>query len=177
VDPEAESFVTEIPSEQTAGRRKGNRASNLFALAAIVFAVIAVVLYLRDSQGGGIAPVPTAVAGGNQIVNVTGALKAQGLDVQQPPGRFIPVGAFDVPGQGIEINGQPGFIFLFPDAAAAQQATETADPAGIVPDQLGGTPIPPGERRLVQHSNVILLLADGDEETWQKVVAAIDGLP
>lgn len=151
--------------------------SNLFALAAIVFAVIAVVLYLRGSQGGGIAPVPTAVAGGNQIVNVTGSLKAQGLDVQQPPGRFIPVGAFDVPGQGIEINGQPGFIFLFPDAAAAQQAAETADPASIVPDQLGGTPIPPGERRLVQHSNVILLLADGDEETWQKVVAAVDGLP
>jgi hypothetical protein len=169
--------VTETSSKEAAGKRKGNLASNLFALAAVVFAVIAVVLYLRDSQGGGIAPVPTAVAGGNQIVNVTGALKAQGLDVQQPPGRFIPVGAFDVPGQGIEINGLPAFVFLFPDAAAAKQAAETADPAGIVPNQLGGTPVPPGERRLVQHSNVVVLLAGGDEETWQKIVAAVDGLP
>lgn len=164
-------------AEPATGKRKSNLASNLFALAAIAFAIIAVVLYLRDSRGGGIAPVPTAAPASNQVINVTQALKSQGLDVQQPPGLFIPIGAFEVPGQGVEVNGLPGFIFLFPDATAAQAAAESADPDSIVPEQLAGTPGPTGERRIVQHSNVIVLLAGGDDETWQKVEAAVSSLP
>lgn len=151
-------------------------ASNLFALAAVVLGVVALVLYLRN-PGGGIAPVPTAAPGGNQIVNVTDALRAQDLDVQQPPGLFVPRGALDVPGQGIEVDGAPAFIFLYPDEETARAAAAAVDAGDVVPERLAGTPTPSGERRMTQGSNVIVLLVGGSEETWQDVEAAVASLP
>jgi hypothetical protein len=147
----------------------------VFAVAAVVFGLLAVVLFVRGS-GSGIAPVPTAAPGGNQIVNVTDALEAQGLNVEQPPGLFIPRGRLATPGQGIEIDGQPAFIFLYPDAPSAQAAAEGADPNDVVPERLAGTPAPDGERRMVQGSNVIVLMIGGSPETWQKVETAVHGL-
>lgn len=146
--------------------------SNLFAVLAVIFAVLAIGLYIRDGRQG-IAPVPTAAAGSNQIVNVTDALKAGGLPVTQPPGLFVPKGALDVPGQGVEIDGNPAFVFLYasPQAAAADAAAVSADAA--VPERLGGKPAPPGPRRMVQESNVIVLMIGGADDTWQKVEAAV----
>ena len=152
-----------------------NAISNVFALLAVVFGVLALVLFLRGSRGG-VAPVPTAAPGNNQIVNVTEALKAQGLDVQQPPGLFISRGALDVPGQGIEVDGVPAFIFLYPDAAAAAADSAGVDPATVAPAQLAGTPAPPGERWLTQASNVVVVMVGGSAETWQKVEAAVASL-
>ena len=43
---------------QTRRRRRGNLLSNLFAVAAIAFGLLAAVLYIRN-PGGGVAPVPT----------------------------------------------------------------------------------------------------------------------
>jgi hypothetical protein len=155
--------------------RGSNLLSNLFAVAAVAFAILAAILYLRGSRIA--APVaPTAAQGGNQIVNVTEALEAQELTVELPPGLFIPRGALAVPGQGIEINGLPAFIFLYPNAQAATADAAGADPNQVVPDRLAGTPAPPGERRLARGSNVIVLLVGGDEETWQKVEAAVASL-
>ena len=160
----------------SAGRRRSNSMSNLFALAAVVFGVLALVLYFRN-PGGGIAPVPVAAPGGNELVNVTDALRNQGLDVQQPPGLFIPRGELDVPGQGIEIDGMPGFIFLYQDAETARADAGGVDADDVVPDRLAGTPTPSGERRMTQGSNVIVLLIGGSAETWQKVEAAVASLP
>ena len=158
-------------------RARSNLLSTIFAVAAVLFAVLAVVLYVRDSNRGGVAPVPTAAPGGNQIVNVTDALRAQGLSIEQPPRLFVPAGALSVPGQGVLIDGSPGFIFLFPDAAAAQSAAQSTVPDRIVPERLAGTPAPSGERRLAQGSNVIVVLVGGSEETWQKVQDAMSRLP
>ena len=158
------------------GRRRSNTVSNLFALAAVLFGVLALVLYFRN-PGGGIAPVPVATPGGNELVNVTDALRSQGLEVEQPPRLFIPRGELDVPGQGIEIDGMPGFIFLYPDAEAARADAAGVDAADVVPDRLAGTPAPEGERRMAQGSNVIVLLIGGSPETWQKVEAAVATLP
>lgn len=152
-------------------KRRGNTLSNIFALVAVVFAILAVFLYLRP--GRGVAPVPVAGPGGNQIVNVTNALKAQGLDVEQPPGHFIPAGEVSVPGQGVEINGAPGYIFLFPDAKTAQDEVDGMNPSSLAPTDLRGTPLPEGERRAVLGSNVVVVLVGGDDETWNKVQAAV----
>jgi hypothetical protein len=160
----------------SAGARRSNTASNLFALAAVVFGILALILYLRN-PGGGIAPVPTAAPGGNQIVNVTDALRAQDLDVQQPPGLFVPRGALGVPGQGIEIDGAPAFIFLYPDESAARADAAGVDANDVVPERLAGTPTPEGERRMTQGSNVIVLVVGGSTETWQKVETAVASLP
>lgn len=157
--------------------RKRNTLSNVFAILAVVFAVIAIVLYVRNpGAGSGVAPIPTAAPGGNQIVNVTEALKAQGLAVEQPPGLFVPRGALSVPGQGVEIDGNPGFVFLYPDAAAAQADAANADPDDVVPERIAGQPAPEGERRLTQGSNVVVLMVGGSAETWQKVQSAVAGL-
>jgi hypothetical protein len=158
------------------GRRRSNTASNLFALAAVVFGVLALILYFRN-PGGGIAPVPVARPGGNQLVNVTDALRSQGLDVEQPRGLFIPRGALDVPGQGVEIDGMPAFIFLYPDAETARADAAGVDAVDVVPKQPAGTPTPDGEARMTQGSNVIVLLTGGSSETWQKVEAAVATLP
>jgi hypothetical protein len=158
-------------------KARSNLLSTLFAVAAILFAVLAVVLYVRDSNRGGVAPVPTAAPGGNQVVNVTDALRAQGLSVEQPPRLFVPAGALSVPGQGVLIDGSPAFIFLFPDAAAAQSAAQSSDPDHIIPERLASTPSPSGERRLTQGSNVIVVLIDGSEDTWQKTQIAVSHLP
>jgi hypothetical protein len=160
----------------SAGRRRSNTVSNLFALAAVVFGVLALILYFRN-PGGGIAPVPVAAPGGNQLVNVTDALRGQGLDVHQPPGLFISRGELDVPGQGIEIDGMPAFIFLYQDAETARADAAGVNPDDVVPDRLAGTPTPDGERRLTQGSNVIVLLIGGSPETWQKVETAVASLP
>src|SRR3954447_14400917 len=120
---EVASFVTEKRSGATKGRR--NLLSTAFAVAAVLFAVLAIVLYARDSSRVGIAPVPTAAPGGNQIVNVTDALRAQGLSIEQPPHLFIPAGTLRAPGQGVMIDGSPAFIFLFPDAEAAKSAAQS----------------------------------------------------
>ena len=159
----------------SAGARRSNTASNVFALAAVVFGVLALILYLRN-PGGGIAPVPTAAPGGNQIVNVTDALRGQGLDVQQPRGLFVPRGALDVPGQGIEIDGAPAFIFLYPDEPSARADAAGVDANDVVPERLAGTPTPKGERRMTQRSNVIVLVVGGSAETWQKVETAVASL-
>lgn len=163
--------MTETAPER---RKPRNTLSNIFAVVAVVFAILAVVLYLRP--GRGIAPVPTAVPGGNQLINVVRALESQGLDVSQPQGLFVPAGEGGVPGQGLEIGGNPAFVFLYPDESQAQGAVLTLDPAAVVPGELRGTPMPEGERRITQGSNVVLIMAGGDDAAWQKVEAAIAGL-
>ena len=173
---EMDDGVNSEPAGTSTDRRRSNTASNLFALAAVVFGVLALVLYFRN-PGGGIAPVPVAPPGGNELVNVTEALRGQGLDVQQPPGLFIPRGALDVPGQGVEIDGMPAFIFLYPDAETAQADAAGVAADDVVPERLAGTPTPEGERRMTQGSNVIVLVVGGSPETWQKVEAAVASLP
>ncbi|MDQ2655627.1 MAG: hypothetical protein M3Z20_21585 [Chloroflexota bacterium] len=155
-------------------RKARNTMSNIFAAVAVIFAILAVVLYLRP--GRGIAPVPTAVPGGNQLINVVRALESQELEVSQPQGMFVPAGDAGVPGQGLEIAGNPAFVFLYPDQSQAQGAVLTLDPALVVPDELRGTTMPEGERRITQGSNVVLIMAGGDDATWQKVETAIAGL-
>jgi hypothetical protein len=163
---------------QTPGKRRGNALSNLFAILAVVFAVIAIVLYVRNpGAGSGVAPIPTAAPGGNQIVNVVEALKAEGLTVAQPPGLFIPRGALDVPGQGVEIDGQPGFVFLYPDADAARDDASGVVVDEVVPERIAGQPAPAGERRMALGSNVVVVMIGGDTETWQRVESVVAGLP
>lgn len=176
---EGENAENDVGREQTPGgsKPKGNLLSNLFLALAVLFAIVAVLLFVRGPGLRGVAPVPTAAPGGNQVVNVTDALRAEGLDVQQPPGVFIPIGTLKSPGQGIEIDGNPAFIFLYPDAAAAAADAASVDPNNVVPARLKGTPVPAGERRLAQGSNVLLVMIGGSSETWQKVEAAIANLP
>ena len=74
----------------------------------------------------------------------------------------MPRGELDVPGQGIEIDGGPAFIFLY------QEAETRADAAGVNADDVvperWRTPTPEGERRMTQGSNVIVVVVGGSPE-------------
>jgi hypothetical protein len=161
--------------EASNSNRRSNALSTIFAIVAVAFGIAAVVLFIRGS--GGTAPIPTPAPGANEVINVIEALKAEGLRVEQPPRLFISRGKLPVPGQGVTVDGTPGFIFLFPDADAARAAVDGVDPDTLVPERLAGTPAPEGERRLTQNSNIVMLLVDGSDETWQKVQAAVASLP
>jgi hypothetical protein len=170
--------VSSDVSTNTSANRGRNTLSNIFAFAAVIFAIVAIVLYFRGpGTGPGVAPLPTAAPESNQIVNVTEALKGQGLAVEQPPGLFIPRRTLSVPGQGVEIDGHPGFIFLYGDAEAARSDVAGVNPEDVVPERVGGQPAPEGERRLAQGSNVALLMIGGNDETWSKVETALASLP
>lgn len=143
---------------------------------AVAFALIAIFLFARDRRFG-VAPVPTASPGGSQIVNVVGALQQAGLSVAQPKGMFIPKGALAVPGQGVEIDGNPGFVFLYDSAAAAAADAAAVSPKEAVPERVGKEPAPQGERRMAQGSNVIVLMIGGTDQTWKKVETAARSLP
>lgn len=169
--------MSEDDTAKESAKRGRNTLSNVFALVAVIFAVIAIVLYVRNpGAGSGVAPIPTAAPGSNQIVNVTEALKAQGLTVDQPPGMFVPKRALSVPGQGVEIAGNPAFIFLYPDTEEARADVADIAPDDVVPEQIAGQPAPAGERRITQGSNVVVLMIGGDAETWRKVEAAVASL-
>ena len=90
-------FVTDNGASKT--RPRGNLLSTVFAVAAVLFAILAVVLYVRDSSRVGVAPVPTAAPGANQIVNVTDALRAQGLDHRAASTPLHPGGCAACPGR------------------------------------------------------------------------------
>ena len=162
--------MTDAAPEQ---RKPKNTLSNILAVVAVLLAILAVVLYLRP--GRGIAPIPTASPGENQLINVVRALEGQGLQVTQTQGMFVPAGDAGVPGQGLAVDGNPAFVFLYPDQAQAQGTVLTLDPAAVIPDTLRGTPLPTGERRMAQGSNVVLIMVGGDDVTWQKVETAISG--
>jgi hypothetical protein len=82
-----------------------------------------------------------------------------------------------VPGQGVEVDGMPAFIFLYPDAETARADAASVAVDEVVPERLAGTPTPDGERRMTQGSNVVVLLVGDSPETWQKVEAAVASLP
>ena len=74
-----------------------------------------------------------AAPGGTELVNVTDALRARVSVSSSRPRLFIPRGALDVPGQGVEIDGMPAFIFLYPDAEAARTPPPAWTPAASFP--------------------------------------------
>lgn len=166
-------------------RSWANRLSTILFIAAILFAAAAVYLYfMEDSTPDG--PVaPTAEAGRNEFATVINALKDAGLqDVD--PGRYTATAdQLDQPGQVIEIGDVNAFVFIYPDADPdAAVAAREADAADLDPETLRLTartaerPLNDGlETHVFQSSNVIVVLAGGDEELVTTVQDAIASLP
>lgn len=169
-----------------APRRQSQLLSTILFIAAIVFAILAVVVWVRDdTRLHREPPIPTATAGRYDLANVLGALEAAGLDGDY--GR-TPATAnsnqIDTPGQHLKVNGQSLFVFVFPgvDATSATAAREAAgadlDAATMTltapqsqADLTGGQPL-----TVVQGANVIAVLVGGDPTLQKKVITVIEGL-
>lgn len=140
--------------------------------------------FTEDSTPDG--PVaPTAEAGRNEFATVINALKDAGLD-DVDPGRYTAsANQLDQPGQVIEIGDVNAFVFIYPDAdPEAAVAAREADAADIDPATLelsartAERPLNDGlDTHVFEASNVIVVLAGGDDDLVSTVENAIESLP
>lgn len=170
------------PATSTRPDRRGWPASSIFFLGlSAVLAVLAVLLATGKLRLGPSAPPPTA--GHITVIDVVRALEAQGFAVEQVP-RGLPRGALSAPGQGLTVDGEPLYLFIFPDPATASDEVAAADPFAVLPASSTPTPdrtetpspdAPPP--MIVQGSNVAVAMPGGSDDQRAKVRTAIEGLP
>lgn len=157
--------------------RGGSALTALFAVLAVALAVAALVLWLRDRGRPDEPPVPTAVAGENELIHVQRALEAEGLEVAAQPGG-LPAGELGVPGQRLDVAGRPLYVFVYPTSDDAATPAAALDPNTALPAaNARGTPVATEPPYLVHRSNVIVALIGGDEGLRANVDAAMARLP
>jgi len=151
----------------------------LFAAMALVLVAIGVI-YLRDrTEEEPMPPRPTSSAGSAEYVDVQEALVAQGLEVTAGR-RAIPVGVLSVPGQAFVVEDVPLYAFIYTEVASREEEGASVDADEVLAAAPGsGTPGAGGavEGHVAQHSNVLVVLAGGDEELVAKVERAVEGIP
>lgn len=165
--------------------RRGWPASSIFFLGlSAVLAVLAVLLATgRVRFGPSTPPAPPPTPGQIKVIDVVRALEGQGFAVQQVQ-QGVPRGAFSAPGQGLTVDGEPLYLFIFPDPETAQREVETADPYAVLPATAMPSPsreeIPTSDAAppmIVRGSNVAVAMPGGSDDQRAKVRAAIEGLP
>ena len=163
------------------GRRSPRSAlSALFLAAAVGLVVAAGVLWYqgrRDAEET--RPVPAAAPGKNELIHVTAALEAQGVDVVPLPGTgAVRSRMLEQVGQPLTLDGVAAYVFIYqPDAAARDDATLDVLPEDIDLQDNAGDPVEPGALRLVVGSNVALVLVGGDDDLLDRATAALAALP
>jgi hypothetical protein len=152
----------------------------LFGVAAVLFIVVAVMYFREDDNNNRPAPTPASVPGKAQLKNVLDAVAAQDLEVDyiRAAGPTFP--AFTRPAQGLTVNGQPLYVFIYESPELREEGTADLTPDDLVPESArgsDGTPAIEGTPHGVGASNVYAILFGGDEEMIAKVDAAIQGIP
>ncbi len=169
---------------QASGRRPLSASSIFFFGLAAVLAVLAVLLATGTVRiGPSTPPPPPPTPGQIKVIDVVRALEAQGLAVQQAK-QSVPLGELSAPGQGLTVDGETLYLFVFPDPTTARQEVEAADPYAVLPasamSEADRAEIPtsdPPPPMIVQGSNVAVAMPGGSDEQRAKVRAAIEGLP
>jgi hypothetical protein len=175
--------VTEAQALDAAKRRRNRNLGStlIFAALAVVLVAIAVV-YTRDDDDPEATAPPPNNPGRNELINVQQALAAQDLDVGIGQGT---VSARDAgitpPGQILTIGDATVYVFIFESVEQREATSANLDPATIVITSPSGQPrAGPGTEqptiRVAQHSNVIAVLAGGDEDLATRFDAAIASL-
>jgi hypothetical protein len=171
----------------SASRGKGSISSvrnllslALFGVAAVLFIIVGVMYFRDEKNGNQPAPTPASVPGEAQLKNVFDALAAQDLDVDyiRAAGPRFP--AFSRPAQGLTVDGQPLYVFIYEDPALREEETANLTPEDLVPTSIGGgnsTPEASGTPHGVGASNVYAIMLGGDEDVIAKVDRAIQGIP
>lgn len=166
-------------------RSWAQRLSTILFIAAILFAAAAVYLYVTEDSTPDGPVVPTAEAGRNEFATVIKALEDAGLEDVQP-GRYTATASqLEQPGQVIEIGETNAFVFIYPDADPdAAVAAREADAADLDPETLELTartaerPLNEDmETHVFESSNVIVVVAGGEEDLVSTVQDAIESLP
>jgi len=150
----------------------------IFAVAAV--AVLAYGIYQSQIQSKDEptnAP-PTAVPGGNKLIDITNALKNQGLKVEIVRASFRSP-QLSVPGQGLKIDDSTLYVFIYPGSTAVadrEADSKDLDPSALTVLTVSDTPVAGGNPHVVSNSNVIAVLPSASQKEIDKVDAAIQGL-
>ena len=145
----------------------------LFALAAILFAV-ALVIYLRDDDGGG-SQIPAAQPGNNQLGHVVDALEAQDLDVEYARTADRAVGLTEV-AQPLLVGDTTLYVFIYPDPDQRQRDQDRLDPAALRIVNTRGTPVAEGVPQIIGGSNVLIAVYSDDTDLLQSITTAVEGM-
>ena len=148
----------------------------LFAIAAVLFIVVAV-LYARDRfQEEPTPPPPPSEPGRAQLVNVVQALRAHDLTVEYAR-QGVRIPELTAAGQGLVVNGTPLYVFLFENPATRETEVAELDLTSLTLLSTLGTPVTSGSLHTTQGSNVFAVLVGGSDDLIAKVDAAITALP
>lgn len=165
-----------VASERRRNRRGPNWVSLAFLALAVVLAGVAAYLLLRDDAQNVPLP-PAAEAGGNELIHVQQALEAQDLTAEL--GRStVRSDSLTPPAQILVLDGATLYVFVYPDAAAAEAEAAGIDPATVLPARSRtGTPVATETPEIFRQSNIVAALVGGSDELSAKVERGIAGLP
>jgi hypothetical protein len=151
----------------------------IFAVAAVAVLGYGIWQSRSDGNTDDSNPPPAATPGAYRFIDVVNVIKAEDLEVEIIRSSFRSP-QLSVPGQGVEVDGVPVYLFIYPGQAAveAREAdSKELDPRTIVVTTVSGTPAAEGEPHIVSNSNVIAIVPSDSQELIDKVDDAIQGLP
>jgi hypothetical protein len=167
-------------SEETQSKPKKTGARNLLSTLLFVLAAglvaIAAYLFIQDWREDDDPPPPPVIAGQAELANVHDVLASEGLDVEYGDDN-VRANAFDPAGQQLIVDGESVFVFIFPDPAAREAATEDLDAGELELTYPFGDPVTEEPLSIGQGSNVVTVLVGADEDLQASIDAALATLP
>ncbi len=151
--------------EQPRRSRRRDRAISLFfALLAGVLLSAAVLVYFQQRDDTVETVPPTAVAGENTLIDVVGALQAEGYEVVARP-TSARIEGIQEPGQALVVDEVPVWVFIYlgqsQSGGVDRRATVTSglDQSSLSLTSPSGQPIASDGLTTVSHSNVFVVIS------------------
>lgn len=159
------------------GRRTQSIISTLLMVTSIALLVAVGFLYLRNRDDTANPEPPTPVPGHNQAIDVLEAFRSETLDASfGKQGTDVRSAILERPGQKIELASGAAYVFIYPDQASQEQATLDVEPGDIDLTDISGDLLESDTVELFTGSNVAVVLVDANQETADRVSAAVDRL-
>jgi hypothetical protein len=150
----------------------------LFAIAAGLFVVVAVMYYQDRNDKEDTPPTPPSIPGRAQMINVVNALKAQDLNAEFASTGGVFADGLTPPGQPLTVDGQSLYVFIFDDPSARESELTGFDTEDILlTASTTGEEVTTPVVHSVSGSNIFVVMTGGDDALFAKVDAAITGLP
>jgi hypothetical protein len=159
------------------GRRAQSIISTVLLATSAALLVAVVVLYVRDRNQPDEPKPPTPVPGHNQAIDVLDAFRAQNLTAEfGEQGTDVRSTMLERPGQMIKVGSARAYVFIYPDVGSQEQATLDVQPEDVDLVDINGDDVQYNSIELFAGSNVAVALVDADQQTSDRVKAAVEGL-